>query len=214
MNTQTTTDHQMMAVVDIKTAPFNPSSRTEKKALAALMAAIEKVGRIIVPLIVTEDGHLADGHRRLACAVALGLTHVPVIVVPGLTLDILWSYLNGGNLPVKTKTWGIAVANGLSLETVPDKEQRTISELIMIAGRRQFERLMENNSPYILRPAKALAQYTGDESNKWIKTILSWMADQGQQRPAIDAMRDECPPEVLISAIKENRPIRRYWGIA
>jgi N6-adenosine-specific RNA methylase IME4 len=53
----------------------------EDDAFASLVTSILENG-IIVPLAVTEDGLLLDGHRRLKAAAIVGVSSVPVRVVP------------------------------------------------------------------------------------------------------------------------------------
>lgn len=52
----------------------------------ALVASIERDG-IREPLVVTRDGFVVSGHRRLAAAKAAGLTHVPCRLVPYNRID-------------------------------------------------------------------------------------------------------------------------------
>jgi ParB-like chromosome segregation protein Spo0J len=60
---------------------LRPPTHEEEQALAADIAA----NGVITPLVATEDDEILDGVTRLRIAIALGLTQVPVRVVPGLT---------------------------------------------------------------------------------------------------------------------------------
>jgi ParB-like chromosome segregation protein Spo0J len=53
----------------------------EPREFEALVTDVRKHG-ILVPLLVTEDGLLLEGHRRLAVAKELKLTHVPYGIRP------------------------------------------------------------------------------------------------------------------------------------
>lgn len=67
------------------TCPFAhvlPPLATEERA--ELESDIRTHG-ITVPVLVTDENEVIDGHNRLQIAVALGLTEVPVVVVSGLT---------------------------------------------------------------------------------------------------------------------------------
>ena len=198
---------------DLKFAPFQPQSRTEKKALSKLRAAIDSAGRILVPLLVTGNNEVADGHRRLSIALELGFETVPIMRYD-MGLADMWSNANSGTLAPKSPTWGQAVRNGLPLSNVPDRERYQISELIRVVGKKTFNKLMDvGRSPYIFVMAKSVARYCGEENDKFIKLTINWFEDCQQQFAVRRALADKCPPDVLIAAIKDNRPIRQYWGV-
>lgn len=198
---------------DLKFAPFNPPSRTEKRALLKLKKSIESAGEVIVPLVVTKDNFVADGHRRLTIARDLGFEFVPVIRKDE-TVSELWSILNMGMLVPNSSTWMQAAYAGLSLENIPDKERRMIEDLRRIVGEKVFESLAQaRRSPWILNMAKIVANYCDDSSDRFIKKIIVWFEECQQQFAVRRAMAEGCPAEVLLSAINEQRPIRQYWGI-
>jgi DNA modification methylase len=58
--------------------------RHSPRKLAALLRSIASL-RVFVPIVVDRSGNVLAGRARLACAVELGLTEVPVIVVSHLT---------------------------------------------------------------------------------------------------------------------------------
>src|SRR5688572_26462280 len=115
----------------LKFAPFNPQSRTTSRAISKLKKEIEKAGGIIVPLVVTLDNYIADGHRRLSVARELNYESVPVVRIDQ-SLPDLWSTLNGGNMAVGKKTWMQAVSEGMPLTCVPEQERKTLSDFIRV----------------------------------------------------------------------------------
>lgn len=197
----------------LKFAPFNPPSRTEKRALTKLRADAEKRGRIVVPILITKDDFVADGHRRLTVARELGFERVPVIREDD-TLASLWG-MNGTQSPTTRKTWMQAVREGYPLEYVPDEERALISDLIRVAGKKLFDQLADNHrSPYIGKTARFVAGYCSDTSDKFVKRVILWFEECGTQNAARDAISAKCPADVLLSAINDMRQIRQYWGIA
>jgi hypothetical protein len=204
---------EYLNVNEIVAAPFNPASRTEKRALTKLRREIEAAGGIIVPLVISGDNVLADGHRRLAIAKELGMETVPVVRHTMPVAD-LWRTLNGATRPVTAKTWMEAVHDGMPLESVPDAQQRLIGDLIRIVGRRAFDALSDKSrSPHILSQARMVGRHCGDLGDRFLKKVILWFEAHEMQLAARKAVDAECPPEVLIAAIEENRPIREYWGI-
>lgn len=204
---------EMCPVDDIRCATFNPVSRTAQRALTKLMGEIKRAGGVLVPLIVSEDGTLADGHRRLACARELGLKVVPVLRYP-VPASQLFTILNSGILATKPKTWMEAVYQGFPLSDVPEAERRDISDLRRIAGKKTFDELARNGrSTWILTLARSVGDYVGRTDDKYIGRTIRWLERQGQQFATRRAMAEKCPPEVLTGAIDGNRPIRQYWGV-
>jgi hypothetical protein len=82
---------RMVSMEDLVVSKYNPPPRTRPSAVKALCADIAANG-IHTPIQALANGMIFNGHRRHACAVALGLTHVPVIFYKGDERDIapLW----------------------------------------------------------------------------------------------------------------------------
>jgi ParB/RepB/Spo0J family partition protein len=59
--------------------PHNPRTTVDQNKVAELAESIRSVG-ILQPLVITPDGLVVVGHRRLAAARVVRMTHVPVIV--------------------------------------------------------------------------------------------------------------------------------------
>ncbi len=205
---------EFVGLDDINTASWNPPARVTPQALAELRNQIEAVGGILQPLILARGDILADGHRRLAVARELGYQRVPVRRLHEFEPDELWARLNAGTLSVSKKTWGQAVRYGLTTEVVPLSTKNQIAELIRLLGKRRYDDLIDNKrSPGILYWAVRLSRYCEDDSDKWIKSCLIWLDDHNQQLNVRIAMQQSCPPETIIRAVKENRPLQRYWGV-
>jgi len=72
--------------------PLNPRSRLDPAdidELAASIVAHAPQGGILQPLLITPDGTVVAGHRRLAAARRVGLADVPVIVHSLTTIEVL-----------------------------------------------------------------------------------------------------------------------------
>lgn len=198
----------------LKFAPFNPPARTESARVRKLKKEIEKAGEIIVPLVVTLDNYVADGHRRLTAARELNYEAVPVIRKE-LTLADLWSILNGANMPVGTKGWMQAVREGMPIECVPDKEQKPIADLLRVVGRKMFEKLTDEGSgPSVFIVSQYIARYCGRDNDKFIREVILWTRECKTMRDAKTAVSTGCPKDVLIAAIEERRGIRQFWGMS
>ena len=120
---------------DVEPNPNNPRRYFKEATLDELRASIQKVG-ILVPLIVFEDpdrpSHyiLLDGERRWTCAIDLGLSDVPVnIIPPPSDLD---NILRMFNIHAVREEWPL-ISVALSLEQVIAKagvnSDRELAEL-------------------------------------------------------------------------------------
>jgi hypothetical protein len=191
-----------------RTASFQPVTRTLKRALRDLLDAIEKKGKVLQPIVISaDDGVIADGHRRLACALILKLAVVPVRVLEGKAQD-LFVELNGPTRAVDKKTWHESVALGLSPDIVPDSEGKYIRRMIAVLGWEDYQVLaLEGVTSFIYKTAERVGRYVGDTSDNYLGEILRWLYNQNMQRPVHEAMRDNAPPEIIKSAIDNNKKL-------
>ncbi len=188
-------------------ASFQPVSRTLKKNLKRLYASIEEDNEVLQPIVVSfEDGVIADGHRRLACAIMLKLQTVPVRVLKGHAKD-LFVKLNGPMSPINNKTWGEAVALGLPPSVVP-VEGRWIQRMIDVLGWEDYQVLaLAGVTSFICKTAESTSRYVGNTSDEYVGKIIRWMYNLKMQRPVIDAMKANADPNVIKAAIDSNRKL-------
>lgn len=87
-------------------ASFQPPLRTSAKNIAGLQSEIASIG-ILNPIHALQNGAIADGHRRLACAIALHMDAVPVIYHQGTDQDLpaLWARLNRDTKKIDGGEW-------------------------------------------------------------------------------------------------------------
>lgn len=214
----TSTRHEVIVEMvhpdTLKFAPFNPPIRTSPRALIKLRSEIEEAGEIIIPLVVTYDNFVADGHRRLTIARELGYEVIPIIR-KDYNLAELWSVLNGGIMPVNRKSWIQAVREGMPIECVPDGDRRVISDLIRVMGKKAFNKIVDDGrGPSIIVVAQYIAKYCGNDNDDFVRKIIEWFLECNSVKEGGDAVRSKCPPEILISAIENKRKINQYWGLA
>lgn len=199
-----------VAVGEVKTLPYNPPNRTEEAALKALKDDIALHG-IRVPLIVNKDFMLVDGHRRLTCAKALGITSVPVVISYGSVeedyssvnitqkamsdKDLMWIYVNGGPLSPRIKS-----------------KIKKIEEVMGEDG--PTELLLNGCGPGIYAMATRVARYCGDNSPEFTAKSLRWLMEHKAQFSVRRIIDSGTPPNIIVSAIEENRALRNSWGVA
>jgi ParB-like chromosome segregation protein Spo0J len=80
--------------------------RHSPRKLAALIRAIRTFG-VLVPIVVDQTGKVLSGRARLACAIELGLSEMPVIVVSHLTDAEKRLYTLADNKIPELSTWDL-----------------------------------------------------------------------------------------------------------
>lgn len=206
-------EEQYVSADEIRTATFQPVSRTLPPALRKLKINIQREGIINALVVSADDGCLADGHRRLAVAKALGLTAVPVKVRKGSSAD-LFRMLNQDTKPITAKAWHESVALGLPTEAVPEREGKYITRMIEVLGWEDYQVIaLEGTTSFIYKVAEMIARYVGESNDDFLRQTIHWLYNLNMQRPAIEAMKGQTPVSVLVSAIKNNKALnsRIIW---
>jgi ParB-like chromosome segregation protein Spo0J len=198
-------------IEQLRPSKFNPSKRTAIKNLGGLMGSIQRHG-VPVPLVVTEkqDGKhdVGDGHRRLACIIALGKTSAPCVVWPGVTAQEIWSILNANQMGMTPAQWLEAVVCGLSIEQpeIPQRLQRDIAELTRIVSQETLWRIVdEGKSPTILTTARYIGGKLGMREDAELAQIIDWFMEFDAQAKARAVIIGDYDLEMLREAIVLGR---------
>lgn len=194
----------MMGVEKIVPAPFNPSVRTSANAILALKQSIEDVG-IIYPLLVTEKGGLIDGHRRLACAIALNYKSVPVMVIHGDAKRIFDDVNRTSRKLGSREELYVYLAGG----PVSDAAVATIKKLESLVGKKTLEWAAENmvSAKSIIHVLSVLRGYLGDQNEEFWRKAATWMIYNRQQFAVRVAVQSGMEKALLVAAIEANTPV-------
>jgi len=203
---------EMINIEDVKTAAFNPALRTSENRLYDLKKAIEESGEIY-PIQIGKDGILGDGHRRLACAKALGWELIPAI--RSKTRTSVEIYLaNDGRVSRSTKgaEWFQAVEQGFPLDMVPAGSRNYIAYLYKILKSTEIKSMVKSGqSPTIANFTRRVMDHIGSDDPDMARKVCIWLYKHGIQYPVRKALEDGCPPETVIAAIEADRPIIREY---
>lgn len=172
-------------VEQLKPSRFNPTKRTAPAKLGGLMGSIASHG-MPVPIVITDDFDVGDGHRRLACAKSLGWETVPAVVWHGKTAQEIWSILNAHQMNMTPAQWLEAVVCGMSIDQpeIPRPLANTIRELIDLVDEDVlFQIVEEGKSPEILKTAKFVGNKLGwSDKDHTVKTIRWFLEFDGQAK--------------------------------
>lgn len=190
---------------------FNPPQRVTEKSLALIMQGIVELGGVVQPIIVSRDLRIGDGHRRVAAAIKLGLTEVPIIELP-LGLQEMWGILNNTQKAIVGRDWVEVHSLGFSLENAPVNVRKQITEIKNLIGEDGFSLLAEKGmTTTVLGFAKRLANYINTTGTKpdssLVAQCLLWLINFGQQYAARKAIEDGMSPGVMRYAISNNESL-------
>lgn len=196
-------------VKDLKPAPWQPESRTEEKELKKLMEDI-RINGIMQPLNVTTEGFIADGHRRFACAKALGLEFVPVAVVTNdLDLEGKFATLNASPLvkTMKSRNWTEVFVNG---GRVPEPDKGKLTEAARLVSMANMRKIAtgRGSAASLLQFGIQAANYCGREhDDQFTGKAMMWMFKHKQQYIIRRALAMRIQPKTIIAAINKNKPL-------
>ena len=200
---------EMVNVRELKEADFNPALRTSEKALHYLLEQIKESGEM-TPIEIGTDGIIGDGHRRLACAKLLGWEEVPIIKSKMRTSYQIY-LANDGRVTRSTKgaEWLQAVNQGFPLDEVPPSARNYIRYLYDVLEEGDINEMATlGKSPSIVQVVRKVVAHIGANERAEKRKILLWIYRHGIQFATRKAIEDGCPPEVVIEAIEEDRPIQ------
>ncbi len=202
-------------------APFNPAIRTERERLYELRKSMEHNGFLeYKPIVIGKDGIVGDGHRRLACAIDLGLPLVPVVHDPTRNAEEIWAEECTTSRAATAKETVMAVAQGLRI--LPDNKYRSsIKAIQRYAGQEGLVALADAKlSPSIHKRVKSVVGYVGrdvDEQGKpyedlyFMRKTLFWLIEHRAQMVVFYMMNSGIDPQILEAYIEENKP--PTWSI-
>ncbi len=214
--------YRMVTVSEIIAAPFNPTDRTEEKALEELEARVRELDGIYQPLLISKDMRLIDGHRRLEVAKRLKYKEVPCLIT-SLGLQAGWAGMNVSSMPIKGRQYVYAVAHGLDEAYLPQDQRRKVKRLRELTGERFIEIADAGLSTTVLDIVYRIGAITGDKSDEWMRRVLFWVVRHKMQNPARKAIEqaikiDAIPTvsDILRRAVNRNVPLTEGlgWSVA
>lgn len=207
----------LVETMTIKPAPWNPPTRTTRRAVADLIRRMEDVGfEGFRPILLSKDGCIGDGHRRWTAAQYLGLARVPVIYTEK-SVEELWAGNAGARQP-KTKEWMAAhILGGVDVGNPRTADQ--VEQLLVILGDEGVRYLIERGqSPDVYRTVWKVGQYCKKTDLTFLRKTTYWLVKHkmiDKTRKAIYAPAEEqIDPRILIQAIENDLPLKSSWGFS
>ena len=209
---------KLVAVSELRFNGFNPHSRTLDKnpKFKRLLESVRRHG-IFSPLLVSPDGLVIDGHRRLACAIRLSLQEVPCVVTSRNAQET-WAEAVVNQQGINGRQLVEAVAQGLSPVYLPAADAKRVTDVQVVAGPELFQQMADEGiSVGIHNALNKVCRYTGDDSPEWRTRVLRWLVKHKMQlqiRKVIesDPLNEDGTRERLRAAINRDDPLRATWS--
>jgi hypothetical protein len=209
MTSKPTATAATVAVSKIKTAPYNPTTRTEINRLTRLMASIVEAGEIFVPLLMTPDYHLIDGHRRLACAEQLGFKTVPAYIRPMTPAERKHAYASINSTVQTTRSSDALQVWLKEPEAVSYTRRKQFEAMVERIGRPLVVKMAARGySPHCYKLAVKIGNYCGMDTNAFLIQTVKWIMTHNAQNQVRLAMQMDQPGTKLVAAIKANRRLK------
>lgn len=201
---------RIVPLAELRPAPYNPKSRTEKSRLSHLVASMREIG-LLYPIMVSRSMDVIDGHRRLAAAKIIGWEEIEVNVIDADPALIYRSVNNGSarrmNANDTMRIWlksKDAVSKRMA-DKLQDMEDMLGNEMVCEVAER-------GHSHFIYELAKGLARYCGIiPSPSGLTKIIRWVMNKSGPFIAHTAMKQGQPPDVIAEAIRRNKPV--VWAL-
>lgn len=202
---------KLFRIEELKGAPFQPERRYSRQRMQQLRESILQLGFVIYPPVVSADGHILDGHRRVRVMKELGVKECWCLVVPtGIAETFV--QVNTSHEKFTGRDWVQGIAMGIPPTMIPGEQGRRAQELDKLAGEEIFQVLMDNKiSVAIIRTSDRIAKKIElDDTDGRLRT-LKWLIRFDAQKRANDALADEAH-DALRTAIMRNLPLMKLDG--
>ncbi len=194
-------------------ANHNPIGRSEIKNCVELQKSIKRYG-VLQPIIVVKNGAgfvVADGHRRIACSLRLGLSTIPALVRKEKQDDIYRESVSrrkSGREIVEIYQTNPNAVSALSKRQLDGFKKfygevefyRALGKGAIISGFVRARRV----DAYI--GVKLVNTYTRKQPDNLVK-IITWLYEHNQHGAVRRAMKQGFPPGSIWKCIKANKPL-------
>ena len=206
--------HREMLISKIKKSKFNPTIRTDKNCYRykALRTNIKANG-LIVPVVLSKNLVVIDGHRRLSCLKDLGIRKVNAIVHETVTNRNYDKMFVAANESSMTITPAQEAERYLAGALVSKSTANIIAELEKIGGRSFIKRIVaDRKSPVTYFIAlRQFQNYTKQTKRSILRKVVYWMLNVGSAYKLKLSISEFIPIDMLMEAINTKTPLTTKW---
>ena len=194
--------------------PKNPVIRTDTTHLGfkSLVSNIRKNG-LLTPIIVSSNGTVIDGNRRLAALKIIGVKEAPVVVHNSTSnkhFDDLFVSCNEDTMQISACQELERYLNGAKIKATTLVAIEKVREIGGIRVLRQIVNV--GKSPITFSIAVGMIRaYTGRSDKVFLRKALKWMLTVGSAYRLKASIADYIPVSRLIKAIETGTPLVAKW---
>lgn len=203
-----------MKLNDIKYNPKNPLIRTDVTDIKfkALKSNIRNNG-LLCPIIVSSNGTIIDGNRRVTALKELGVTKVSTIVHNSTSdkqFDDMFVHCNEDTMPINACQELERYLNGAKVKATT---LHSIEKIRKVGGIRALRQIVNvSKSPITFSIAlSVLRNYTGITDKVFLRKSLVWMLTVGSAYRLKASIADYIPVPRLVNAIETGTPLVAKW---
>ena len=194
--------------------PKNPVIRTDTTHLGfkSLVSNIRKNG-LLTPIIVSSNGTVIDGNRRLTALKIIGVKEAPVVMHNSTSnkhFDDLFVSCNEDTMQINACQELERYLNGAKVKATT---LVAIEKLRAIGGIRVLRQIVNvGKSPITFSIAVGMIRaYTGRSDKIFLRKALKWMLTVGSAYRLKASIADFIPVPRLIKAIETGTPLVAKW---
>lgn len=200
---------------DLELAEENPETRTASVAVRELEASMILHGPLPwCPVVVSVEGKVGDGHRRVTVARKLKaggdsrFNAIPVMYTD-VPLRRLWAMLNVGKRPVFPREWlHVYLHFNLALADLPKATAKGMEMIEDLVGREGLWRLYrEGGAPPIWTPVYRLCAHCKQRSPDAQRLALWWCLKHKAQDRINKCIKAGMSAEQLWAYVRSDKPL-------
>lgn len=194
-----------ISVSQLKPAPHNPEGRMQPKRLRTLERSLAKYGQLM-PLLVSADNVIIEGHRRWAAAKRIGLETLLCIIVEGKA-DAIYATVNSTQQRITgNDALGIWLKNP---DAVTPNMSTRLARMEDVLGRKLFTEMYRNNfAPNAFNLAVRIARLAMREDDGTIQAIVAWFMRYPMVNKVHQLLKEGESADTILRAVKSGKPIR------
>lgn len=187
-------------------AKYNPSSRTERRKMIALIKSVREFG-VLQPIMVTEKLEVIDGHRRAMASIENGLNAIPAYQYRnGVDPRRIYTEVNSTGRPFSPGEETQAYANG---GPVAPKAFSHLKEIERFGGKTAIARMATSSTSHnVLGMINRIALYCKRDHDDFKTSVLFWLMEHKQTYTIRRAIEDGVSPEFIAEKIVVNQPLQ------
>lgn len=200
---------RMIPADELDPTAYNPPAREQGPKIVKLGSELAAVGQQ-VPILVTVDGRIVDGHRRYSALKKNGETMIPCLFLDqDADPDEIWRSINTSSKPITGAEWTSAYSLGLDIDHIDKNYGRKIAKIEEIGGDEAInEMAMKNLSARVWDQVRRVARYVEREGDEeFLRACLFWIIEKRASFDIRAAIKNEIDPEVLEQAVLKNRKL-------